>query len=487
MYYNIKLQLIDLLKSLSNLVDVISLNEEKHASFINDCKMVANYLNSSISEYGDIATPVIQLQDIFNMPFNEYKKHQKSIVSLCSLTKNNIMNKIKTRYRMFFMPYKIGMWHSMASIYETALKDPNCDTYVMPLPYSILSYEGEVLGRHCEMAEFSHFNPINYSQINLKEVNPEFIFIHNPYDEINNLTQIDKEYHSYNLKQCTSNLVYTPYFTFFDATDIECDKLILVPGVINSDYVLAQSNKIRDAMISRGISGKKIITMGSPKIDAVVNMKNNPPDLPKEWKDKIDGRKVILYTFTFDRLLNRPVIQGILAWMKSHFRDDDLVFIIRPHPLMLEFSKSRHVNFDLFAEIIKLATNDDRIILDTNSSPLAAYYYSDALLMFGTSSIINEYIATGKPACSDQVWFFSILKQKSYFTDLSCLYYPKKVEEEQMAKERWNTRKYFFDIVKGKNEDIKKQARQKALSDSFLNIDASSGQKIYKKLISTLK
>ncbi len=487
MYYNIKLQLIDLIKSLSNLVDVIELNEEKHASFINDCKMVVSYISSSISEYDVDTTPINKLQNIFNMPFNEYKDHQKAIFSLCTLTENIIMKKIKTRFRMYFLPYKIGMWHSMASIYEVALKDPNCDAYIMPLPYSVISYEGEVLGRHCEMNEFSHLNPVNHSQVNLKDVNPEFIFIHNPYDELNNLTQIDKEYHSSNLKRCTNNLVYTPYFTFFDATDIDCDRLILVPGVMNADYVLAQSNKVRDAMISRGISSKKIITMGSPKIDAIVNMMSNPPKLPNEWKDIIDGKKVILYTFTFDRLLNRQSLVKLLEWMESHFRDDDLVFIIRPHPLMLEFSKSRNVNFDLFAKIVKLAINDDRMILDTNSSPLAAYYYSDALLMFGTSSIINEYIATGKPACSDQVWFFSALEHKSYFTDLSCLYYPNKVEEEQMVDERWRTRKCFFDIVKGKNEDVKKQVRQKALSDSFLNIDASAGKKIYKKLVSTLK
>ena len=34
-----------------------------------------------------------------------------------------------------FLPYKVSMWDSMETVWKAADKDPDCDAYVVPIPY----------------------------------------------------------------------------------------------------------------------------------------------------------------------------------------------------------------------------------------------------------------------------------------------------------------------------------------------------------------
>ena len=50
-------------------------------------------------------------------------------------TGNSLRNDIPIRKEAVFLPYKASMWDSLESVWMAADADPNCDAYVIPIPY----------------------------------------------------------------------------------------------------------------------------------------------------------------------------------------------------------------------------------------------------------------------------------------------------------------------------------------------------------------
>ena len=113
---------------------------------------------------------------------------------------------------IYFLPYKSSMWDSLESVYLAAQDDPNCDAYVMPIPYYDRNPDGSLGNMHYEGDRFPADIPItDYRQVDLQAVQPDIIYIHNPYDYANYVTTIDPAYYSDKLKSYCKLLVYIPY------------------------------------------------------------------------------------------------------------------------------------------------------------------------------------------------------------------------------------------------------------------------------------
>ena len=74
-----------------------------------------------------------------------------------------------------------------------------------------MRYEGDCLPTGVPIVKWEDYR--------LEEERPDIIFIHNPYDDGNNLTSVHPFYYSSNLKKYTQCLVYSPYFTLYDKRD----------------------------------------------------------------------------------------------------------------------------------------------------------------------------------------------------------------------------------------------------------------------------
>ena len=77
-------------------------------------------------------------------PDKAYKSLKKSLIQI----ENSVKNDIKVRLEVVFMPYKASMWDSMESVWSAAFKDPDCDVYVVPIPYYERSADG-TFGEPC--------------------------------------------------------------------------------------------------------------------------------------------------------------------------------------------------------------------------------------------------------------------------------------------------------------------------------------------------
>ena len=49
-----------------------------------------------------------------------------------------------------FLPYKVSMWDSMETVWKAADKDPDCDAYVVPIPYFDKDQDGNLTVEHYE-------------------------------------------------------------------------------------------------------------------------------------------------------------------------------------------------------------------------------------------------------------------------------------------------------------------------------------------------
>lgn len=169
--------------------------------------------------------------------------------------------------------------------------------------------------------------------------------------------------------------------------------------MLNADVVVVQSEDMRKAYIeilseavgeeTRPQWEKKILGLGSPKMDKVLETTEDDFEIPGEWMRvlaKPDGsrKKVILYNTSVTALLQHE--DKMLVKMRSVFETfkesvDDVALLWRPHPLIKATIESMRP--ELWADYEKLVEEyraegwgiyDDSAELDRAIALSDAYY-----------------------------------------------------------------------------------------------------------------
>ena len=99
------------------------------------------------------------------------------------------IDSLKIRIEAVFLPYKAAMWDSLESVWKEAEADPDCDAYVVPIPYYDKKPDGSFGEKHDESGLYPEYVPIvKYDAYDFAFHKPDIIFIHNPYDGGNYVT-----------------------------------------------------------------------------------------------------------------------------------------------------------------------------------------------------------------------------------------------------------------------------------------------------------
>ena len=337
-----------------------------------------------------------------------------------------------------FLPYKASMWDSLESIWKAAFEDKeHCNTYVIPIPYAERNPDQTVAAWHCEVDQYPEYVPVlDYRKVDLAEMHPDIIFIHNPYDNCNALTSVDAEYYSDRLKEYTDKLVYVPYFVAKEIKPGDKDleeliaSLITTPGVLNADLVVTQSENIRQVYINvllrytnqqdRKYWEQRIIGIGSPKYDKVLATRKEDLKIPKEWlkiirKPDKSWKKIIFYNIGLSPMLKSKEklldkIEDSLTVFKEN--KNDIALLWRPHPLlsatmsgMLPELKDRYDN------IVQKYKDEGWGIFDDSSDLNRAIILSDAYYGDG-SSVLWLYELTGKPILYHNIYVIDNVEQR---------------------------------------------------------------------------
>lgn len=331
----------------------------------------------------------------------------KELLQIRRLIEKEVPNQIEA----VFLPYKASMWDSLESIWRAADADPECDAYVIPIPYYDRDPDGSFREEHYEGRSFPEDVPITrYDEYDLSIRMPDVIFIHNPYDGGNYVTSVHPYFYSKNLKNFTDKLVYVPYFVLNGEGLNEA--MATPPAVLYADYIIAQTEKEREDYIRycsklypQGKFEKKVLALGSPKIDKVRSVNRDNVKVPKEWLERIEGKKVILYNTSLNGLLNGN--EAYLEKMRDVFlvfqSREDVVLLWRPHPLMESTLLSMRTElYTQYMDLKKWFQEEAIGIYDDTADMYPAIGISDAY--YGDwSSLVWLYRETGKPVMIQDV------------------------------------------------------------------------------------
>lgn len=306
----------------------------------------------------------------------------------------------KKKKRLVFLPYKVSMWDCMESVWQAAMEDTdNCEVYVAAIPYCDRNADMTAGEWFCEKELFPENVKVqdwqDFTYEKLKAMQPDAIFIHNPYDDYNTATSVDPQFYSYKLKECTRRLVYIPYYA---TTGGMSEGQAFGKLYTYIDDIIIQAEAL--CPYFDDIVQDKLRPLGSPKFDKIIDLCKNPPVPPAEWQPLMNGKTVYFYNTSLSGMLHDPpAFFRKMRYVFSQFMGrEDACLIWRPHPLMLSTMKSscpqyideyQSVKREFFEK--RVGIYDDTPIME-NTIAMCDCYIGDA----GTS-VTAIFGVVGKP------------------------------------------------------------------------------------------
>lgn len=335
------------------------------------------------------------------------------------------LESMPTKYRVVFFPYKADMWDSLESIWRECAGDIRCECDVVPIPYFELNREEKKWEPRYDGDRFPQDVPVtHYDYYRLEEMKPDVAYIHNPYDDCNHVTMVHPYYHSAELKKNVRKLVYVPYFANagFIATDQQA-----MPVCRNMDYMIVQSENSKETCKSSHFYNK-VLPLGSPKFDKVINKTHGGVQVPKEWQQTIGGKKVLMLNTTLNDLLTHGEI--LLNKLKYFFEiikgESRIALIWRPHPLLEATIKSMRPHLlSQYEALIEYFQKEGVGVFDLTGDVSSTVAIADGYVGSSYSSVINLFGVCGKPIyLFDNLFYQDVLpecKKDICFQSLICL------------------------------------------------------------------
>ncbi|MEW9093543.1 MAG: tetratricopeptide repeat protein [Clostridiaceae bacterium] len=389
------------------------------------------------------------------------------------IIKNTIIENNNGKLKVVFFPYKVSMWDSLETIYEAFAKDENCEVKVVPIPYYQLSkdkviptYEGERFPKNIPI--------IHYSKYNIESEKPDVVFVHNIYDQYNTITRVYEKYFTLNLKKYTHMLVYVPYHIASFFPPYGKHATYMMPAINNVDKIILVGNFVEKAAIKDGIPKSKLITLGSPKIDSMVNNLKENRVYPIEWKEKLDGKTVYVLDTGCLYFINDPFskIEEITNILNITNISKNTALIWRPHPLT-KISIMRYIPqlLNYYNKLTEYHIKHKRglynnVILDETDNYLYALNAADVLIS-GNGSLLGSYLLTEK-----KIIFLDEKMPEGSIIPPNVFYY------------FYNKKEPWYELIQRINDgdDPLSKNRKGIASKVYANTDGTCGEEVYRTI-----
>lgn len=427
-----KKMILDLLKTLNQVNSeikklFIKKDFQSVMNLLADCQDCAGAIISMIEQSeGEDAVTLPYIEDYYKLLFEisvnitDSFELIKKLRKQTDLIESSIRNDIKgNKLEIAFFPYKVNVFDCLESIWLAANEDPDCDAYVVPIPYYDRNPDGTFGQMHYEGNSYPDNIPIvDWKQYNVAERHPDIIYIHNPYDEYNYVTSVVPSHYSHELKKHTDMLVYIPYFV---TSGYVAEHYCTTSVAIHADKIIVQSEQVANKYKSYSNNPKKVLNLGSPKIDKIINTKAKDIDIPQEWTNLIGNKKVILYNTHIRNIIlnNLDFLYKLENVFNTFSKRNDVVLWWRPHPLSTATAKSMNPNFLSAYNSLVMQYRKSKIgIYDDTNDLTRALVITDAY--YGDwSSLVPMYNATGKPVLIENISLKSV-ESKENELKISC-------------------------------------------------------------------
>jgi hypothetical protein len=432
-----KKEMLTLLGTMGKMADLLP-KQDDPTEQIQDCLAACQCLMENLE--GENAPKSLNLLQTIETSLKENKlnilEHIKKLEPILN-------SEVKAKREALFLPYKASMWDSLESIYLAAKDEPDWDAFVMPIPYYDKK-DNKLMEKHWEISYPKNIPLIDYRKYNIEERHPDIIFIHNPYDGYNIVTNVEPDFYSERLRNLTDCLVYVPYFVGNGISIPE--HFCTLPACFFAHKVIAQTEQERQMYIktykefakrNRVLERfeqieNKFLALGSPKLDKAIATKIKDCEIPPEWEKLINNKKVVFYNTSIGTLLENTVENGrtsnkYLQKIKSVFEifknQKDCILLWRPHPLLEgTINSMRPWLLQEYKEIVNEYKAGGYGIYDDSTDlnravALSDIYYGDV------SSVTALFEATGKQVvcqlfdrqislsgiyvCENSIWFMN--------------------------------------------------------------------------------
>lgn len=410
----------------------ISRNDlEPARTLLCECQQTAFQIGTAIEESEGDDVPAVRLLETYceelyrvceGIPEDitarkAYKRLSRALLQV----QHSVRNHIPVRLEVVFLSYKASMFDSFESVWKAADADPNCDAYVIPIPYYDKNPDGSFGQFHYEGGMYPDDVPvIRYDLYDFEKRRPDAIFIHNGYDNYNYVTSVHPDFYSTRLRKFTKLLLYIPYFITVNSVS---EGLCTVSGCWNADRVFVQSEKIRQEYIEafrklkQPDTGdeeeleKKFVALGSPKFDKAISARPEEFDLPEQWSrlvTKPDGtrKKIVFYNTSIASMLqeNERYLEKLRSVLKTFQGRSDAVLWWRPHPLLEStFRSMRPQLLPEYLQIVQHYQQGGWGIFDTTADANRAAAYADYYYGDSGSALQATFQAAGKPVMIQRV------------------------------------------------------------------------------------
>lgn len=396
---------------------------------------------------------------------------------------------IPKTYRIVFLPYKAAMWDSMESIWRAFAADDHCETTVVPIPYFVANRQTNEWDVEYDGNMYPPDVPVVYFQdYLLGDKKPDVIFMHYPFDNINHVTSMHPAYFSEELKKKGDKLAYVPYYV--NAGFIS-DVYIDLPLLHRADYLFFQSERAKKSCEGQPYYDR-IVALGSPKFDKVIQLMKNKPDAPKDWNVDLNGKKSLMLNTTItDFLKNGEALINKLYFFFNAVKDrDELVIIWRPHPLLEGTVRAMRPQFvDKYHDLVQYFRENNIGVFDTTGDVSTSVVLSDGYIGSDYSSIVDLFEVCGKPVyLFDSQKIYDAKKQRNCMRAKAEDVFVKKDELDYFScheSEKYMFEDFMDDMLNERLEQVK-QNQLMAEADIAANLDGTAGEKIYEYIMNDL-
>ena len=486
-----KKELLQLIETVRNLQEKIknNISSEDEKNVLINCQEAAIAIGTEIEKkYSDNIQIVHELEQYCELIYeiSQIKENVNKNIVYIKLEEKlrlilQMVERIKTKYRVAFFPYKADMCESLESIWEEFSKDERFESAVVVIPYFSANRQNGEWEYHYDADRFPKNVPIvSFKEYSLNEMKPDLAFIHNPFDKYNLVTSVHPDYYSSELKKYIKKLVYVPYYV---NSGFISDQYKQLPALLRCDNIVVQSQLAKKSCEGE-LFYDKVVALGSPKFDKVINNKDKH-NIPPIWKDKARNKKMVMLNTTIADLLkfddgDMSLIYKLKDLFNVVSNRNDIVVIWRPHPLLEATIKSLRVKMmEDYKKLVEEFINGDYGIYDDTADVSSTIACTDAYIGSDYSSIINMFEVLGKPIyLLDSRTVYGNLRgnisaEQAFNKPLVYQYYAARESAD------YTLNNFLDDLV---NDNLEKVIADEIIASKELaeNIDGTSGKAIYR-------
>lgn len=197
-------------------------------------------------------------EDLFHVYQNVTGEGLKQLEHEFQELKLKVFGEIIDKDEVVFLVSRSTEWSAIESIWKEELSEKRNDVTIICIPYFYKNYDGSLRDMQYEIEQFpADVNVLGYDEYTLELHQPMRIYTQNPYDQFNPVSSVHPEYYSNQLMQYTDELIYVPSFHLEEfgkqneRAYFNMQYYCNMPGVINADYVIVQSDHMRDMYIDK--------------------------------------------------------------------------------------------------------------------------------------------------------------------------------------------------------------------------------------------